>query len=104
MEHIGQYDPTYNPIIPGGLSDDDRKQLENSGWKRGITSIEIKNVIVTFKNSDLPGTVMLEKTDIPTETEYYHHPRDHRIIFTKSGGSGDFVNGGSGGSGCPFCV
>ena len=55
MKNMGTFDPSWNPVKPGGLSESEVAYLETLGWKRGKTVEERKDVAVGFADTRLPG-------------------------------------------------
>ena len=85
MKNMGIFDPSWKPVIPGGLSDSDKKNFENLGWKHEVTYKISKDVDIGFADNDVPGGFSFYKFDVPEGTPYMYNPRDGRAVISGCG-------------------
>jgi hypothetical protein len=73
MRHIGVYDPTVRPRVPGGLPPSQVSTMLKSGWKKEKTKVDKSNVVIVLKEDSAPGGIALFLVDVPKGTEYLYH-------------------------------
>ena len=85
------FDPNWNPMKKGGLTDDEVKELENRGWKKDVTNRLVEDAPVVFADPDNPTGVMIRRVTIPVGTQIIHNENTDDIILMGCGNSGDRV-------------
>ena len=85
MKHYGMFDPSVDPIIPGGFTKAHTNDLKERGFIETTLDAEAPDAIVAFRNSDLPGGVELRKVTVPVGTPILVHPETGNIYASSCG-------------------
>ena len=85
MKNMGTFDPSWNPVVPGGLSDEQISELKKKGWKEEVTYKISTDVDIGFSDPSMPGGFSFYKFDIPAGTKYLYNPDDGRAAIVGCG-------------------
>ena len=81
MKNMGIFDPNWNPIMPGGLTEHDVGHLKRLGWLEGTTEVDAPDVPIAFSAPELPGRVTMHNFSVPKGTRYLYNPKDERAVL-----------------------
>ena len=85
MKNMGTFDPNWNPVKKGGLTEADKQELLQSGWKNEVTQYEMKDVDIGFADNTVPTGFLLYKFNVPAGTDYYYNSATGAAILTTCG-------------------
>jgi hypothetical protein len=85
MRHEGLFDPNVDPLVPGGITEEQKRDLESRGWGRATTQYHVTNAGIGFKDDSRPGGVVLKLVDVPEGVEYLYNPDDGTAMLTACG-------------------
>jgi hypothetical protein len=85
MKNMGRFNPNWNPIRAGGLSQHDVDHLKRQGWIEGITEKDVDEAPIGFSAPDIPGGYTMHNFSVPKGTRYLYNPEDERAILRECG-------------------
>ena len=85
MKNMGMFNPSWNPIRAGGLSQHDIDFLKKQRWIEGETTKDVDEAPVGFSAPDIPGGYTMHNFSIPKGTRYLYNPDDERAILLDCG-------------------
>ena len=85
MRHMGVLDPTVDPMVEGGISEEQQRDLESQGWRKEVTKYRVSNAGVVFRDESRPAGVVLKLVDIPEGIDYMYNPEDGTAIILSCG-------------------
>jgi len=89
MQHMGMFDPTIDPIKPGGLTAADVATLTAAGFIEKVTTKPVHDAYVNFANAALPGGTEIRRVSIPPGTRYfYNETTGSKVLGGCGNGSG----------------
>ena len=85
MKNMGNFDPNWKPVVPGGLTDEQKKTLMHAGWKAETTGYDVVDVDVGFVEPDVPGGFLLYKVNVPAGTDYLYNRETGAALLSSCG-------------------
>jgi hypothetical protein len=85
MKHMGMFDAGRDALKPGGLTDQDKRNLEAKGWKPEVTRYDVQDAYMAFADPSLPGGTTLRRISVPAGTAYYYNANEGIAIAVGCG-------------------
>lgn len=85
LASVGAFDPSRSPVMPGGLTPADIKQLQAKGWKAGTTDKVNSDAYMVFRSSDTPGGFAVWRTTINPGISIIFDPKSGHAATTNCG-------------------
>lgn len=85
MKHCGVFDPNVDPVIPGGLTQEDKQSLQAMGFEELRMVADDPDAVVGFANPRLPGGIEMRKVTVPAGTPFLLNRDTGAVVLAECG-------------------